>query len=246
MIVEYHRPKTIEAALQLLARQKLKTVPLGGGTVLSRQAAENLAVVDLQELPLKMIEEQDDQLMIGATATLQALVASPLLPDALQQAAALEANVNLRQVATLAGALVSGDGRSPLATVLAAMDAVLTWHPGNISNFLSEWLLARPKAPGRLITQMGLPLDVTVKAEFVGRTPVDVPWVGAAVCRWRCGRIRAAVCGFGSAPLVVWDGSAITDIESEVNTACSQYHATKNFTYKLYTAKKLIHRLANN
>ncbi len=245
MIVEYHRPKTVEAALQLLGRQKPKTVPLGGGTVLSRQATENLAVVDLQDLPLDKIEKQDAQLVIGATTTLQALVDSPLLADALRQAAALEANVNLRQVATIAGALVSGDGRSPLATVLSAMEAFMLWQPGDVKNSLGEWLPNRSKVPGKLIIQVWLPTDVTVKAEFVGRTPVDVPLVGVAVCRWRSGRIRAAVCGFGAAPLLVLDGSGTIDIESRVENACSHYYKTNLFTYKLKIIKTLIQRLLN-
>lgn len=35
MILEYHRPKTIDEALALLERDNPRTVPLGGGTTLS-------------------------------------------------------------------------------------------------------------------------------------------------------------------------------------------------------------------
>ena len=36
MIIEYHRPETIDEALDLLARSQPATVPLGGGTVLNQ------------------------------------------------------------------------------------------------------------------------------------------------------------------------------------------------------------------
>jgi CO/xanthine dehydrogenase FAD-binding subunit len=49
MIVEYHRPESIDAALSLLNRNDPITVPLGGGTVLSRRITSDCAVVDLQK-----------------------------------------------------------------------------------------------------------------------------------------------------------------------------------------------------
>jgi CO/xanthine dehydrogenase FAD-binding subunit len=50
MIVEYHRPPTLDLALQLLSRQSPVTVPMGGGTILNQPSPVPIAVVDLQEL----------------------------------------------------------------------------------------------------------------------------------------------------------------------------------------------------
>ena len=52
MITIYHRPKSIEEALQLLGRTAPRTVPLGGGTLLSHPHSEAVEVVDLQALGL--------------------------------------------------------------------------------------------------------------------------------------------------------------------------------------------------
>ena len=50
MILEYHRPQTLEAALALLSRQSPLTVPMGGGSALNRPDPTPVAVVDLQAL----------------------------------------------------------------------------------------------------------------------------------------------------------------------------------------------------
>jgi CO/xanthine dehydrogenase FAD-binding subunit len=47
MIVEYHRPESLEDAWRCW-RERSADVPMGGGTVLSRQQKEDVAVVDLQ------------------------------------------------------------------------------------------------------------------------------------------------------------------------------------------------------
>ena len=62
-IIEYHRPQTLEDALELLQRIEPVTVPLAGGTNLNSPAsasgqssASALAVVDLQSLGLNTVE----------------------------------------------------------------------------------------------------------------------------------------------------------------------------------------------
>ena len=55
MILEYHRPDTLEEALDLLQRPTPFTVPLGGGSVLSHKTELPLDVVDLQNLGLDMV-----------------------------------------------------------------------------------------------------------------------------------------------------------------------------------------------
>ena len=50
MITAYHRPQTLEEALELLSRPNI--LPLGGGTLLSNPQADPVEVVDLQSLDL--------------------------------------------------------------------------------------------------------------------------------------------------------------------------------------------------
>jgi CO/xanthine dehydrogenase FAD-binding subunit len=50
MITTYHRPQTLDEALTLLTQPN--TVPLGGGTLLSRPTTDSVQAVDLQSLGL--------------------------------------------------------------------------------------------------------------------------------------------------------------------------------------------------
>jgi len=143
MILEYHRPTTIEAALKLITRPEPLTLPLGGGTVLNAPHAEDFAVADLQALPLRSIELHGSTLQIGATANLQSLLDFPDLSPALAKAIQHEATYNLRQVGTVAGTLIASDGRSPLTAAMLALDAQLALLPGEEQRDVGDVLHSR-------------------------------------------------------------------------------------------------------
>ena len=208
MITEYHRPETLEAALSLLARTEVDTVPLGGGSVLNQPASNLVAVVDLQALGLNTIETKGKKLELGATVTLQQLLDEPNIPTALKKAIQHEATYNIRQVATVAGALVAADGRSPFATAMLALGATLTILPAVENTDFGSFLPLRfDNTRGTLISQVRIPNNVTLAYEYVARTPADLPIVCAAVAQWPSGRTRVALGGCGSAPLLAMDGS---------------------------------------
>jgi CO/xanthine dehydrogenase FAD-binding subunit len=75
-------------------------------------------VVDLQNLGLSSITPRGNDLEVGATVTLQGLLESEYCSNALKAALKLEAPLNIRNSATVAGALVSCDWRSTFATSL--------------------------------------------------------------------------------------------------------------------------------
>ncbi len=221
MIIEYHRPQTLEEALALLARPGIITVPLGGGTSLKKDGQEPIAVVDLQSLGLNTIERKGKAILIGATVTLQALRETPGLPDALYRAIDLEATYNLRQMATVAGSLVACGGRSAFATALLALDATLTFVGERSSPVgLGDFLLMRPNSlRGNLITAILLPANARLAFEYVARTPADLPIACAAVAQWPSGRTRLALGGFGGAPLLAMDGPEFDGIETAARNA---------------------------
>jgi len=230
MIVEYQRPKTIDEALRLLSRTEPLTLPLGGGTALNRWAqaeSQAVAVVDLQALGLNKIEMRGSNLHLGAAVTLQDLLDHPGLPAMLYEAVRLEATHNLRQAATLAGTLASADGRSPLTTVMLALDATLTIRKasGTEKIGLGSWLpLRRAGVGGGLITEIVLAAAGAVKLsyEYVARTPADRPIVCAAVAQWPAGRTRLALGGWGAAPLLAMDGPEPGGVEAAAHNAYSQ------------------------
>lgn len=226
MIIEYHRPSTLDEALTLLTPGAVKTVPLGGGTWLNQPSADSFAVVDLQALELDKLEKRGASLSIGATVTLQALLESGQAPPVLRRAIHHEAGYNLRQVATVAGTLVAASGRSTFATVMLALDAALELRSASqpletIS--LGDVLPARrERLEGRLITSVSIPLNARLAYEVVARTPADLPIVCVALARWPSGRVRLALGGYGAAPVLALDGPETGGVEQAAGIAYSQ------------------------
>jgi len=208
MIIEYHRSEKLDEALSLVARTAPLTVPLGGGTVLNRPGREPVAVVDLQALGLNTVRKAGKNLQIGATVTLQALEEAPGIPEALRRALKLEANYNLRQVATVAGTLVACDGRSTFTTAMLALDARLTLLPREEEIGLGDLLALREETlRGKIISRITVPLQTRLAFEMVARTPADRPLVCAALSQWASGRTRLALGGTGKDPLLAMDGN---------------------------------------
>ncbi len=222
MIREYHRPQTLDEALTLLNQPD--TLPLGGGTLLSQSTSASVEVVDLQALGLNTVKKLGNNLEIGATTTLQQLLEDANCPDALKSALKLEAPLNLRNMATVAGALVSCDGRSTFTTALLALDAKLItfisqqpgspWDSATIN--LGDFLPLRTRG---LITLIIIPLNVKLAFEYVSRTPADKPIVCAALAQWNSGRTRLALGGYGNSPMLAMDGTEADGLETAARNA---------------------------
>ncbi len=228
MNLEYNRPKTMDAALALLARKEVHTLPLAGGTVINQPGTRAQALVDLQDLGLDTFNQHGNTLALGAVLTLQRLLSlgesgELPLPGDLPLAIEKEASYNLRQAASLAGTLVAADGRSPLTTAMLALDAVLTVLPGEKQVSLGELLPMRgERLERRLISQVSIPSHVKLAYESVARSPADRPLVCAAVALWPGGRVRVALGGYGRAPLLAFDGTESEGVNIAARSAYSQ------------------------
>jgi CO/xanthine dehydrogenase FAD-binding subunit len=230
MIVAYHRPTSMDEALGLLSRSEPETLPLGGGTILSRPGPGRYAVVDLQALGLDGIERQGNRLVIGAVATLQSLYARADIPAALREAIRRETTYNLRQTASVAGALVSADGKSPFAAALLALDAVLVWAPDGQEQRLEAYFQERKTQKQGLILRVAIPVDANLQYEAVAKTPADVPMLCGAVGGMPDGSQRVVLGGFGDAPVCIGtlelaqsDAQRAAVVEQVINNAYSQY-----------------------
>ncbi len=219
MITSYYRPQTLEEALKLLTVPN--TRPLGGGTNLSHPGDEAYAVVDLQALGLDKVHKAGNNLEIGATVTLQALLESSYVHAALQTAIKLDAPLNLRNMGTVAGTLVTCDGRSPFAAVMLALDAKLTFLGGETSEAgLGDFLPLRQELlRGKLITQIEIPLQPRLAFDTVARSPADKPIVCAALAQWPSGRTRLVIGGWGRSPTLAMDGKEESAIEAAARNA---------------------------
>lgn len=238
MITTYHRPQTLTEALTLLAGSNAR--PLGGGTLLSRPTIDSIEAVDLQALGLNTITRKGNDLELGATITLQQFLESEHCPETLKSAIKLEAPINIRNSATVAGTLVSCDGRSPFGTALLALDAKLelksinklelanmeaeSREPKHDVNIISigEFLpLRSDHLKEKLITSIIIPLNTKFAFEFVSRTPADKPIICAALNQWNSGRTRLALGGYGASPILAMDGTESEGVEAAAKNA---YH----------------------
>lgn len=230
-VKEYHRPQGLMEAIALLKRKTLKTVVLAGGTWLVGEAPREVeAVVDIALLGLNKIVAEGNMLRIGAAVTHQALVesehtglhaASAL--HVIGEAAQAMSGLNIRNRATIAGAIVTTDSSSPLVTALLACDAEVVvagaqdksktiqepsdfWKVVPLAGFLSYRHQVLDE--GTLITEIRLPIpsaDTRARYERVARTPKDYPIVCAvaslAMKDGIAGNVRVALGGVAPAPI---------------------------------------------
>jgi CO/xanthine dehydrogenase FAD-binding subunit len=189
-LTEYHKPTTIDEAVKLLRRRKIRTWPIGGGTTLVAEASPDVqAVVDLSALGLSYIKtlevsENLKGLEIGATTTLQTLIddervqvyANGVLVKALRDTASR----NAREAATLAGSIVASDGKSPLLATLFALSAQLKVRGLREQTVALEEFLPQANTLILSVTLPALPAGACVAYEKVARTPADLPIVCVA------------------------------------------------------------------
>jgi putative selenate reductase FAD-binding subunit len=225
MITEYHRPTSLEELLHLVSRKSPRTIVLGGGLYINEIIKEPIAVADLQNLGMTAILSKGKDLRLGAAVTLQAMLDSELLPLALQKSVKHQETNNRRQVATLAGSLITANGRSAVAGVFLALDAELVISGEKVETEkirYGDFLPVREeKLVGRVITEVNIPTDVRISYQYVARSPADLPIVGAAVAQWPSGRTRAVLIGYGDQPVMVLDGPAADGIVEAAKDAYS-------------------------
>jgi probable selenate reductase FAD-binding subunit len=219
MINQYFRPQTLEEALSLLAQPDAR--PLGGGTVLNQASLQTFSVIDLQAIGLDKVHKVGDKLEIGATVSLQTLLEYEHTPEAMRAALKLEAPLNLRNMGTVAGALVACDGRSPFTAVMLALDAKCTVVSNDSAAVgLGDLLPLREETlRGKLITKIEIPLNAKLAYEQVARTPADLPIVCAALAQWPSGRTRLVIGGWGASPSVAMDGNSSAGLDAAARNA---------------------------
>ena len=221
MATDYIRPKDVQEAIRLL--KKPNHIPLAGGTLINtpefkarlraQPGEDKVTFVDLQDLGFTQIKKQGNQLEIGASATLEDLCTNAHVDTNLKKAIALEAPLNIRNAATVAGTLVVCDGRSPFSTAMLALDAKMVFEPGEKEILIGNYLpLRNDRPPGKLVTKVFIPLNVTLSFEHVARTKFDIPIVCIAVAKWASGRTRLALGGYGATPLLALDGTSSDDL----------------------------------
>ena len=251
MIIEYHRPDTIDEALTLLGRKDPDTVVLGGGLYLNEVVRPEIAVVDIQNLNITKIQSKGKKLILGAGTTLQAILENEKTPQVLRESVQYQESYNRRQVATVAGTLIAATGRSAVTAVMLALDAELELEKKGektIKLRLGDFLpLREEKLQGRLLTKITIPSDVTSAFEYVARSPSDLPIIAVAVSQWPADRTRVVLAGYGDQPIMVFDGPDSEGADFAAKDAYSQAaDQWASAEYRSVTAAVLVKRCLNN
>lgn len=245
MIQEYQRPNNLQEALKLLNRISPRSIPLGGGSGISRMTfTEPIAVIDLQNLMLDQMEKREARVSIGSTAKLQSIADWDGVPTFLREAILKDANANLRNVATLGGSLIRLTGKSRMACVLLAADCHLMWEPGGMDISLGDWIaLGKTSTRYRLMTGIYFDNPQSVTMEEVTQTPGGIPLVSVCMARWKTGRIRIVVSEASRMPDLLCDGKGIENVKNAIN---ARSHISSKYTSSIYqktTISTLIQRL---
>jgi len=204
------QPRTTDEAIALLTKHGDDSQIVAGGAMLLILMQQGLVspsvLISLSDIDeLGGLTESDDELRIGATATLReieqsALVAEryPILREALLQLA----NVRVRNVATLGGHLAHSDPHMDLPPVLVALGASveLRGAHGARDMPLAELFTGHYEnalQPGEMIVSLKLPGSdqkwYGTYLKYCSLTPTDWPTVGvAAMVRADHGRIAEA------------------------------------------------------
>ena len=218
ILAEYHRPQSIREAVQLLRRTDVKLLPLAGGTRLvgaleTRQRRDVDGVIDLRELGLTYVTAGADEIRIGATTTLSAVIqqatAGALAGGILRRTAGYEGPVNLRNAATVGGLIASAEMDSEFYAALLALDASVVSSDGETETVTRLADLVSPRQAGvlwawqgGLITEVRIPLvELRGGHARVARTPSDRPIVAAVVASGK-GVARVALCGVADLPIL--------------------------------------------
>ncbi|MCP3989583.1 MAG: hypothetical protein GY724_10945 [Actinomycetia bacterium] len=211
LVDAYYRPESLDQALSLLAEPN--RVALAGGTVVNADRAHTgVEVVDLQALGLNGIEVNGDKVRIGAMTTLAAMATSDAIPDWLQTVTAAEAPSTLRTLATVGGTIATGaDAPGTFQSLLQAallvcdgtVELVAGVAGGRTTVALADIITGGVPA-GALITALTIDVSGTGAEAATGRTPADVPIVGA-VARHTASGSTLALTGVALTPVLVDD-----------------------------------------
>ena len=151
---------------------------------------------------------------IGAMVTFQQLMEWEDAAGILVESAHRASTYNLRNQITVGGAIASSSTFSPVVAVLLALDARMTWQPGNVTLNLGEWLPIRgANKPGNLISSINVPVNLLTAMEIVSRTPEDSPQIIACGCKWPSGRTRIVTMLKDHPPVLMSDGRDTSGVE---------------------------------
>jgi len=203
---EYHAPKSLDEAVELLEKYGEDAHVLAGGTDLlphmKQRRVEPKHIVNIKKIPgLACIKDAPEGVYIGALAKLRAIELSPLINEKLpllSEAARSVGSVQVRNLGTIGGNICNASPSADMATPLLAVDAKIhIYSKGGSKEYpIGEFFHGRGEVwleRGELVTGFTvppLPEGAGSAFEKIGWTTLDVATVNvAAVVTMKDGKI---------------------------------------------------------
>jgi aerobic carbon-monoxide dehydrogenase medium subunit len=265
---ELLQPRSVDEAVELLAKHGDEARAIGGGTTLiilmKQRALYYPYLVDLQTVPgLSQISIENDAIRIGALATHRAVELSPVIREAfpiLTEAFSKIGNVRVRQTASVGGNLAHADYRlDPPPPLLVLGAEVYVRGPNGsravpIKNFF-RGLYETALEPGELIVDVRIPFmpgnSKAVYLRYSSLSGNDWPCLGvAALMVERNGRaqeLRLALGGVAATPVLIDGLDLIRDqsfdqglIEKLLNTVDEQISPSSDMRGSEWYKRKMV------
>lgn len=201
----YHRPHSLEDALQLVSREGRNTAILAGGTQLNANLAGIDEIVDLQAVGLDQVSHGDNRLSLGAMVRLQTIVDDEDAPPLLRVMARREGPNTFRHASTIGGSIVAANPESELLAALLVYNAEVTirsagsGHTMSLADFYSD---VAGHLRGSILTGVALETEGPTAHARVARTPMDSPIVAAVARLQANGNALLALCGVAHTPIL--------------------------------------------
>lgn len=196
---EYHRPKTLAEALEMLSSRKGDVRVVAGGTDLmldlKKGSKKAKYLVDIRSISgMNVIEEKGDKIFIGAGVTHTQAAASRLIREkatALAEAASKVGSSQIRNVGTIVGNIANAQPAADTAVALVALEAEaeIALADGSRQVVKVEDLYAGPgkskiDSTSSIVTGIYIPLRPNCRSNFqriARRRSLALPVINVAV-----------------------------------------------------------------
>ncbi len=202
---EYHRPSTVEAALELLRRAEDGKLMAGGQTLiptLKQRLAQPSDVIDLSGIAeLVGITEDGAGLVVGGMTTHGSVASSDLVRSKLPGLAALAAVIGdpqVRNLGTLGGSLANNDPASDYPGAVLGLNATVVTDRRRIAadDFFTG-MFETALAEDELIVSVSFPIPQKSAYEKFRNPASRYAMAGSFVAVLADGSVRVAVTGAG-------------------------------------------------
>lgn len=182
---EYYRASTLADAYSKLNESSSNSI-IGGGLWMKKTGLTYNALIDLSALGLNKIEDEGDEVVVGALTTLRDFESSELIKSLYSGAIAFAVRevmgVNFRNLATIGGSIM---GRYPFSDVITGLlpyEVTLEFYPENKLS-LEEYLSYKGKL-NAILTHIHI-RKANGKGFYkkVKRTALDFPILNIAVSK---------------------------------------------------------------